>query len=237
MRWFGRIYNLDDVHLAPLFSRNDLIVIGRQPPIALPRAMVDTIHANVVHVLERFHTENPQAMGIDISVLRKQLAPGQADATFATLLRLLAESKAIELTGSVARLPRHVATDNPADEEIWQAVQPVLGAAGFGGLTLVELAHAASIKASLLKDFMHRKAKTAEVVPVTPERFYLRSTLAQFVEIVNLLSREVPDGRFSAAQIRDGTDIGRNRVIEILECLDRLGITQRTGEQRVMRKV
>ena len=237
LSWFGRIYNVDDAHLARLVSRNELVVIGRQPPIALPRAIVGTISGKVVHLLERFHREHPQAAGIDISDLRKQLAPGQADATFAALMRLVAESKAIEFTGSVARLPRHVTTDNPADEAIWQAVQPPLGAAGFRGLTLVELAHAASIKTSPLKDFMHRKAKTPEVVAVTPERFYLRSTLAQFVEILVRLSREAPGGRFSVAQIRDRAGVGRNRVIEILECLDRLEITQRTGEQRVMRKV
>ena len=48
--------------------------------------------------------------------------------------------------------------------------------------------------------------------------------------------RTVPGGKFSAAQVRDKTDIGRGRAIEILECFDRLGITQRVGDLRVMRK-
>ena len=32
------------------------------------------------------------------------------------------------------------------------------------------------------------------------------------------------------------TDIGRTRVIEILECLDQFGVTQRTGDRRALRK-
>ena len=236
LSWFGRIFNLDDGHLATLAQRNALVVIGKEPRIGLPHAAVEAIKTNIRQALARFHAETPQALGIEIAALRKQCAPNQAAATFPILLRLLADEKHIELSGSVARLPRHVATDNPADERIWQRVQPVLDAAGFGGLTLAELASAAAIKESLLKDFLHRKAKTGEVVRVTPERFYLRGTLARFAAIADAVSRAAPDGRFSAAQVRDRTDIGRTRAIEILECLDRLGITQRIGDVRALRK-
>ena len=236
LTWFGRNYNLDEPHLAPLLERSGLVVIGKEPPIAIPRVAIDAIKTAVRQTLERFHTEKPQALGIEIPVLRKQCAPEQSAAVFAVLLRLLADDKKIELAGAVARLPRHVATDNPADQKMWQSVQPVLQSAGFGSLTLDELAAATAIKAPLLKDFMHRKAKTGELVRVTPERFYLRGTLAQFASIAEAVSKSVPGGKFSAAQVRDRTDIGRTRVIEILESLDRLGITQRIGDQRSMRK-
>ena len=236
LAWFGRNYNLDEPHLAPLLERSGLVVIGKEPPIAIPRVAIDAIKTAVRQTLERFHAEKPQALGIEIPVLRKQCAPEQSAAVFAVLLRLLADDKRIELAGAVARLPRHVATDNPADQKMWQSVQPVLQSAGFGSLTLAELAAATAIKAPLLKDFMHRKAKTGELVRVTPERFYLRGTLAQFASIAEAVSKSVPGGKFSAAQVRDRTDIGRTRVIEILESLDRLGITQRIGDQRSMRK-
>jgi selenocysteine-specific elongation factor len=72
---------------------------------------------------------------------------------------------------------------------------------------------------------------------VTAERFYLRATLARFASIALAVSRSVPAGRFAAAQVRDGTPgIGRNRVIEILECFDRLGLTRRAGDLRTMAK-
>lgn len=152
------------------------------------------------------------------------------------MLRGFADQKHVELTGSVARLPRHVATDNPADEKMWQRLHPLLYAAGFGGLTLPELASATAIKEVQLKDFLFRKAKTGEVVRVTQERFYLRGTLARFAAIADKVSRSLPGGKFTAAQVRDCTDIGRTRVIEILECLDRLGIMLRVGDMRTMRK-
>jgi selenocysteine-specific elongation factor len=152
------------------------------------------------------------------------------------VLRMLGEERKLELTGSIARIPAHVSTANPVDDKMWRSVEPVLEKAGFGGMTLTELAAAAAIREPQLKDFLHRKAKTGAVVPVTQQRFYLRGTLAQFAAIADGVFRTVPGGKFSAAQVRDQTDIGRGRAIEILECFDRLGITQRVGDLRVMRK-
>ena len=236
LTWFGRIFNLDESHLAALLGRSGLVVMGKEPRIGLPQAALDAVKAAVREALTRFHAATPQAIGMEVAALRKQCAPHMAAGTFAILLRSLADQKQLEVSGSVARLIRHVATDNPADDRMWEAAQPALEAAGFGGATLAELAVAAKLAAPQLKDFLHRKAKTGEVVKVTADRFYLRGTLAQFAALATDVAKALPGGRFSAAQVRDRTDIGRGRAIELLECLDRLGITQRVGDVRVVRR-
>ena len=236
LNWFARIFNLDDARITALVEANLLQVLGREPRLGLPRKVIDTVKTAVKEALARFHAESPQALGQEVAVLRKASAPDLAAAAFLLVLRLLADDKQIELSGSIARIPRHVATDNPADQSMWQRVQPVLEAAGFNSLTLAELAAAAGLKEVALRDFMHRKAKTGEVLRVTPERFYLRATVAQFAAITAGVFRDTKDGKFSAAQVRDRTDIGRTRAIEILECLDRFGITQRLGDLRVGRR-
>ena len=230
--WLARIFNLDGGLLSSLVAASKLDVIGKEPRIGLPHAAVEAINSAVAQSLARFHAETPQALGFEIAALRKLCAPHLPAPVFATLLRLLADQKKIEVTGSVARLPRHIATANPVDEKMWRTVQPLLDGAGFAGMTVAELAAAASIREPLLKDFLHRKAKTGDVVKATESRFYLRGTLAAFAEIATGVSKALPGGKFSAAQVRDRTDIGRGRAIEILECLDRLGITRRTGDLR-----
>ena len=87
-----------------------------------------------------------------------------------------------------------------------------------------------------MRDFLHRKARTGELIRVTPERFYPRATLAQLAAVAQAVTQTVPGGKFSAAQFRDASGVGRGLAIEILECLDRLGITQRIGDVRNMRK-
>lgn len=164
---------------------------------------------------------------------RQLCAPRLSTPGFHAFVRTL---EGVEVTGSAARLRQHVATANPGDEKTWQQVRPPLHRAGFNGLTLPELAAAAKVGEAELKDFLFRKAKTGEVVKVSAARFYLRATLAGFGAIAVETSRAVPAGRFTAAQVRDRTDIGRMRVIEILECFDRIGITRRAGDLRTIAK-
>jgi selenocysteine-specific elongation factor len=228
--WFKRIFSLDDAHLHTLAESAELIILGS---VGLARTVVESVHKAAMDALARFHAQSPQAMGMELAALRKQCGGQLSAPTFEAVLRL---HKTLEINGSIARLPKHVATDNAADERIWERVRPLMHAAGFNGLTVAELAAAATIKDAVLKDFLFRKAKTGEVVKASAERFYLRGTLARFLAIAAEVARSVPGGRFTAAQVRDKTDIGRTRVIEILECFDRMGITLRAGDLRTLRK-
>ena len=233
---FERAMNLTPDRAAQLTHKPEIAIVGKEQRVALPRTIVDGIKQSAVDALTRFHRESPQATGFEVSTLRKQLAPALPAATFTALLRELGDEKKIEVAGSSARLPRHVATDNPADEKMWQALKPLLDNAGFNVPPLRELAPAANLKEAILKDFLHRKARTSEVIRVTPERFYPRATLAQLAAVAQVVTQTVPGGQFTAAQYRDATGVGRGLAIEILECLDRLGITQRIGDARKMRK-
>ena len=82
---------------------------------------------------------------------------------------------------------------------------------------------------------MHRKSLTGEVIAVTSERFYMRTTLIRFAHVVQRASRASTDGLFTVAQVRDRAGIGRSLVIQILERLDRLGVTRRLGDRRSLR--
>src|SRR6185503_10973167 len=89
--WFGRIFNLDESTLGALVQAGGLAVLGKEPRIGLPRATVDAIKKDVKEALVRFHAESPKALGIEIAALRKECGPQLAAATFAILLRMLAD--------------------------------------------------------------------------------------------------------------------------------------------------
>lgn len=99
-----------------------------------------------------------------------------------------------------------------------------------------ELALQVKLKEAIVKDFLYRKAKTGEVLRVAGDRFYPRTTLATLAAVANATAQAQPAGQFTAAQYRDATGVGRSLAIEILEFLDSLGVTQRVGDARKMRK-
>jgi selenocysteine-specific elongation factor len=155
---------------------------------------------------------------------------------FQVIARSLADERRLQINGSTVRLPGHDATANPEDERMWQVLQPALQAGGANPPVIAELAVKLKLKEPVLKDFLHRKSRTGEVMRVKPDRFYLRSTVASLAATATALAQRSPGGTFTAAQYRDAIGVGRGLAIEILEFLDTLAITQRVGDARKMRK-
>jgi len=168
--------------------------------------------------------------------MRGAVAPDLHADPFASIIRTLVDERKVEAGGSTARLPGHDATANAADDRMWQELRPALEAAGFNPPPVRDLAQQLKLKEPLVKDFLHRKAKTGEVLKVTPERFYPRPTVATLAAIAQATAQAQPNGQFTAAQYRDRVGVGRGLAIEILEFLDTLGVTQRIGDARKMRK-
>jgi len=233
---FETMFNLSAARAAALYQSADALILGRAPRVAIARAAAAAIGDKVLARLAEFHRVEAQAPGIDIAALRKELAPSLVADAFASLLRELAEAHQLEIQGSVARLPGHDATSNAADEAMWRAVLPALLQARYAAPTVAELARALALDAAKLRDFLHRKSKSGEVMRVAEDLFYPKTTLAVLAANAALVARSASKGLFSAAQYRDATGIGRTRAIIILEFFDTLGITQRIGDARKMHK-
>ena len=233
---FEQTFNLTSEHARELYPAANIVALGKENRTGIARDLHHKLRESVLADLGAFHRRTPQALGKDIEVLRSELAPQLSAAVFTALLRELADERKLEVSGSLARLPGHNATSNPEDDRLWQTIRPALESAGFAAPPLRELAANLKLKEPIVKDFLHRKAKGGEVMKVTAERFYPRTTLATLAAVAQATAQAQSSGMFTAAQYRDAIGVGRTLAIEILEFLDTLGITQRVGDARKMRK-
>ena len=233
---FETLFNMPPAHAATLYAKADMVQLGKDTRVGIPRARHRQILDAVVPHLTAFHTAHPQAPGEETETLRKKIAPELSADVIGVLLRALADAHTIEISGSIARLPAHSTTANTADEKMWQIVKPALDAAGFNAPLIKDLALQLKLKDAIVKDFLYRKAKSGEVHRVPPERFYTKATLAKLAATAQATALAQPNGTFTAAQYRDWTGVGRGLAIEILEFMDTLGVTQRVGDTRKMRK-
>ena len=233
---FEKIYNLTTERAAAVYGNAGVIAVGKESRTGITRALRDDLRARALDSLAAFHRKQPQAPGQEVEALRGELAPRLAAEVFQALLRELADERKLEIQGSIARIPGHNATSNPADEKLWQTIRPALEAGGYSPAPIRDLALTLKLTESIVKDFLHRKAKGGELYKVTADRFYPRATLATLAAIAQATSQAQPNGLFTAAQYRDATGLGRSLAIEILEFFDSLGVTQRLGDARKMRK-
>ena len=233
---FEVTYNLTAERAARLYESARLVQLGKDARVGITEARYTALREALLAQLGEFHRKQPQAVGQETETLRQTTAPNLAADAFASLLRRLVDERKVEASGSTARLAGHNATANAADDRLWQIVRPALEASAFNAPPIRELALQLKLKEPIVKDFLHRKAKTGEVLKVTIDRFYTRSIVATLAAVAQATAQAQPSGQFTAAQYRDASGLGRSLAIEILEFLDTLGITQRIGDARKMRK-
>ena len=94
-----------------------------------------------------------------------------------------------------------------------------------------EVAEALGLEPAAAEALLERYERFGRVLRVAPNRFFLPETVAALGREAAALSE--PDG-FTAADFNRRTGIGRNVAIEVLEFLDEIGLTRRTGELRHM---
>jgi selenocysteine-specific elongation factor len=233
---FARAMNLAPQRASQVVQQAEAFVAGKDKPIGLSRDTAALITARALAALRSFHAEHAQAAGMELAALRRSAAPRLPAAAFQAIVRELANRRSVVLSNDLVRLPEHVATSNPADEQLWRRVQRSMARSGVWSPGIAELAERLQVKEPVLRDFLHRKSRTGEVLRVTADRFCLREMLARLAATAAAVAASSPDGWFTAAQFRDAIGTGRTLAIHYLEFFDRLGITQRAGDRRRMAK-
>jgi selenocysteine-specific elongation factor len=87
----------------------------------------------------------------------------------------------------------------------------------------------------LVRQLMRKMARMGRLVEIAKDHFYARATLAEMIAMARRLEGEAEGGMFTAAAFRDQIDSGRKVAIQILEFLDRQGVTLRRGDLRRIR--
>jgi selenocysteine-specific elongation factor len=202
-------------------------------------AVWDGMRRSAVAALDAHHAANPDLQGLTIERLRLAVTPRLAPVPFRAALAGLQVAGDLVAEGAWVRRPGHVARLLPADEAIWQALRPRLsGADRFRPPRVRDFALSLRVDERRVRRVLKAVARRGEVDEVAPDHFFLRSTMAEMVAIAGRLS-DPPGSLFNAAAFRDNLgegerNAGRKVAIQVLEFLDRHGVTVRRGDTRFL---
>ncbi|WP_341708217.1 selenocysteine-specific translation elongation factor [Halopseudomonas sp.] len=140
----------------------------------------------------------------------------------------------LQRTAWALHLPQHRPQLQPGDAELLTRVVAELAPCGLRPPIVGELATALEMELEALKAFLLRMQRSGELIAVAPNRYYLPSQVEGLVAVARQLVADSPSGSFNAAQYRDASGIGRNLTIQVLEYLDRAGVTRFVREQRFL---
>jgi selenocysteine-specific elongation factor len=184
--------------------------------------------------LQRWHTEYRDRAGAPPESLRRTLQTSAPRPTWAAALTLALADGLTKKVGPMVALAGHEATMAHADRVLWDELEPILLEGGLRPPRVRELAAATAEEPARIEAVLRRAANLGLVAPVAKNRFFPPRALDALISIARELTEAQPDRRFTAQQFKDATGIGRNVAIEVLEYLDQIGVTKRTGESRAL---
>ena len=195
-----------------------------------------SLQDEILAFLGTFHRERPRLQGANANDVRLGLARRVSQSVVEHALAALLNNGAIARRGVAVRLPGHRVTLGTHDERVWPRVARTLDPARGSPPSLRQAAEQLKIDEAELGALLKRATNAGLVLPVTRTRFVPLAAVKTLAAHAESLASTLPDGRFTAAEYKDHARIGRNFAIELLECFDRSGFTERLGDRRRVRR-
>jgi selenocysteine-specific elongation factor len=232
---FALVRNLAPAELAALAEGGAFRHVGPATGgVALTPARLAALGDAIVPALAAIHQAQPDTVGLTRPALLTQLRSLAPEAALEAALADLAAAGRAVREGGMWRLPEHRPRLTQADERLWGRVQPLLEAGELRPPRVRELAAELALDPQAVERFLHRAERLGRIAKVADNRFFLPQALAGLAGIARELAEESPEGTFTAAAFKDRSGIGRNLTIQVLEHLDRMGVTRRRGDARII---
>jgi selenocysteine-specific elongation factor len=195
------------------------------------KAFAQSLNENVAE----YHATNPDLQGIGREQLRLMLVPRLTKTAFAVALQKLSEAGDIALDGAFVRLTSHNVRLAPGDETAWITTAELLSREErFRPPRVRDIAAATGYAERDVRRLLKLAGRLGWVDEVAHDHFFLRETIREIVAIAAGVAARAESKSFNAADLRDRLDNGRKVAIQILEFLDRHGVTLRKGDLRRM---
>ena len=213
------------------------LVAGPDGPLGLTAAAWLAWCQRLLETLARCHAEQPDSLGPETRDLRVALGwpAGAGSAASRALLQAalgsLVDDGQVQRDGLRHRLSSHQPVLAEADAALLARLLALLRPAGLRPPIVGELATALDLPQPALQDFLARMAQRGLLVRVAPNRYYPPEAVAGLVSAARALAADSADASLNAAGYRDSTGIGRNLTVQVLEFLDRAGLTRFDGSR------
>jgi len=189
--------------------------------------VIEQTSAKMLGELEAFHRSNPHRAGMS----RAELLSSTSNATIGELaIEMLVKSRRMERQGEVfARAGWRAQVADP-DQQLCDQIAAAFHAAGWAGPAASDLA--ASLRQPLprIEKMMQLLADRGVLVRLDPKTFTHREAFQAAKDLVLRLFAEKPS--FSTMEFRDALGVSRKFAVPLLDYLDRIRFTVRTGHDR-----
>ena len=233
LQGFALARNLAPSRVAALASGMPGELIGREGHrVLVGPAVAETARSLLLRNLAEWHAAHPDYAGPGkAALLARTSREVSVEIAEAALHALLADGYVIRQDAAF-RLPEHRPSLDDVDEAFWTRIEAELTKAGLRPPRVREWAEILDLPLAAAEALLERLERFGRLLRVAPNRYFLPRTVSEIARLAGEMADASEEGGFTAADFNRTTGIGRNLAIEVLEYLDKAGITQRTGDLR-----
>ena len=192
----------------------------------IAKATTATLRADAARLVLAFHQAHPAERGLSLETLRRGLR-GRAEVIGSILSGMARRGELLIADGIVAN-PGFVPS-LAGGEALLDRIVVILEEAGLTPPTVAELEQDTGMTGVL--GALRFGAKDGRVIAVESNRYFSPANINQFLAILREIGALVP---LTPPVIRDRTGLSRKFLIPLLEYADRVGVTRRVGDARVL---
>ena len=227
--------NIDPSGSADYLSAHDTLSFGpTDRRRVLLRRHWDALLAATVDTVRHDHAAHGDRLGPTLPELRRLLPQAPSPDLLDAAVRALVAEQTLVRRGAVVHTPEHSVELSGDDAALWNHVAIALEVETGSPPALFPLADQIDLSPSDLEGFLDRMVGYGMAVKIARNRYMTPDQVAESEAMAARTAEAFPEG-FTAAQFRDTAGIGRNLAIDLLEHLDRSGVTQRRGDLRLLR--
>jgi len=216
-------------------STGSVLVIDSESQRMLTAVVADALTQKITHFLTGFHRDNPLKPGLAKEELRSQLRPAIDHKLLYALLASLVKKGVIEQVGAEIKLVGHTVTLQVNEQEMEQKIGDLYQQAGLTPPNLKEvLAAFAEFPEKQIRQVIDLLLAKGKVIKINESLCFHAQAIAQLQEeMIAFIHRE---GEIDAPRFKDLTGLTRKFSIPLLEYFDKIKLTIRIDDKRVLRR-
>ncbi len=221
--------------LEELIASNQIYCINHDKTIYVHSAFIKGLWDKIVCFLQGFHKTYPLLLGIPKEELRTKLLPFISEELFDFLLKRMEEKGEIVIAQHRVRLGSHEIKLSQKDLQLKRAISQMFKEAAYTPPSPKEIAQKLGVEKEKVDHLLRLLTEEGKIVKIKENFFCDAQLLNQLKEqLIDYLKRH---GSIAPADLKGLTHASRKFNIPLLEYFDRIKLTVRKGDKRVLFQV
>ncbi len=221
--------------LQPPISTGKIVVVESERQRFVAATVLKELNSDILNKLEIYHRENPLKNGLIKEELRPLLRAKVDTRLFNFAMNLLLKKGEIAQDDAEIRLAEHRVTLQIDEEDLQKKIAGLYLKAGLKPANLKDvILEFKELPETKVKQIIELLSQTDELIKINESLYFHREPLKPLqADLIDFIKRE---GEIDAPGFKNMTGLSRKFSIPLLEYFDKIKLTIRIDDKRVLRK-